>query len=284
VKWSKISEEESQKDFENSKQSHGSELMLQGLFYSNDNIEVQRSILEQSQMIEGNDLYFSTENITHSFRKKSAGSSGDILEYCQWKSKNKKETGKREKKTWQSDGSIRSGETRDEIAIVEFKGLQNRYLRHSDIAKLVQYLIFACCEDVFVMYVCRKTFVEDIYWLVEQFDSNKIGQTFFHVCNDFTRNSYLHGPSLKKLEEKWAGERGLIAQNNLKTIDSYNPEEFYDVVKKNEKTIKEGIRKLIVVNIDKEAAEFDNKIPEIVNLGKCYSIDSLFTKSLRIFI
>jgi hypothetical protein len=230
-----------------------SELMIQGLFYANDNLEVQRSILEQSKKLEGNDLYFSTDNITHSFRNKNAGGKVDVLEYCQWKSMNKKETGKREKKTWQSDGSIKSGETNDKIAIVEFKGLQNCYLKHNDISKLIQYLIFAGDENVFLMYICRRTFIEDICWLAEQFDAHKIVPAFFYICNEFTRNSYLEsvGEPLRKLESKFAGKNEFIPKDNLNPIDSYNTEEFHDVVTKNENRVREGIHNLIVVNIDK---------------------------------
>ena len=125
--FTRMSESDTEKEFWRNALDRGSELFLQWLFFQSDNVPIHRHIITRSKRLNGNNLHFSLNNVS------VVGKSMGTTKYRLWN-----------KRGWQSDGSIRKRESVsgnwESTAIVEFKGMQNRFLRHNDIAKFVQYL------------------------------------------------------------------------------------------------------------------------------------------------
>lgn len=155
----------------------GSERLIEGLFYDPRSLSTHKYIFNSSKKlheIQGT-LFFS------SYRKISSS---------------KKEPKSRLwAKTWQSDGCIMS-EKGERVAIVEFKGVQNNFLKHNDIAKLFQYLYYAAKEDVKLLWICRETMARDIVWIYSNLKNSNLNN-FLDTCGTWASNPHVYGPCME---------------------------------------------------------------------------------------
>lgn len=232
----------------------GSELLLQGLFYSPCNSQVHGRILRD---ICSKDAYFSYhENISPSKDE----------DYMLWKN-NKTD----KKKNWQADGCIvnLNGE---KIGLVEFKGFQNNYIKHNDIAKLLQYLYYASSKNLKVVWVARKSMIEDILWIANNIGSATFDrENFYRVCNAFTKKeAYKTGPSLADTNRFLKDKDSKFVNRSEKQylFETYNSEDFRDFLSnvENLKKVRDGLDKLVLVNLDKGKAQSVFKGLKVINI------------------
>jgi len=189
------------------------------------------------------------------------------------------------KRGWQSDGSIRKRESVsgnwESTAIVEFKGMQNRFLRHNDIAKFVQYLNYVSCNNMALVWICRGTMVDDVSWVCEKILNDELDGSFFNVCNEFAANSYLKAKPLRDLEKLWES-----IGRGKRVKDSYNTVKFRHFItkKSNQSVLKKGIKKLVVVTIDGEVSRRNGSGIELICLSECRECKSAFQQFVGRFV